>query len=95
MVVCAFDGCDKEFKPNSKKNQKYCSYECSVRANNKRAMEKYNERKRLLDSPKRKCATVGCPTILRKTNMDKYCDPCQNARREAEKKSFRELVLGE
>jgi hypothetical protein len=94
MLVCAYSGCDNEFEPNAKRSKKYCSYECSVKANNQRAMEKYNERKRLLQEPQRKCATVGCPTILRRTNTGKYCDPCLNQRQESEKKGFRDMVLG-
>ena len=93
-MICAYSGCDNEFEPNSKKNQKYCSTACSVKANNRRAMDKYNERKRILDTPRRVCATVGCPTILRKTNLGKYCDPCLQQQREDEKRNFRNLVLG-
>lgn len=93
-MICAYSGCDNEFEPNSKRRQKYCSYECSVKANNERAMAKYNERKKLLGTPQRKCATVGCPTILRKTNLGKYCDPCINQRKQNEKQNFRNLVMG-
>lgn len=92
-MKCAFSGCDNEFTPNAKKNQKYCSYKCSVDANNQRAMEKYHERKKLLGTPKRECATPGCATILRKTNEGKYCDPCITQRTENEKKDFRNMVI--
>ena len=94
MTVCAFSGCNNEFEPNGKKTKKYCSYECSVRANNQRQMERYYKQKELMSEPRRKCATVGCPTILRKTNTGRYCDPCLNQRKELEKKSFREMVIG-
>lgn len=93
-MICAYSGCDNEFVPNSKKNQKYCSTACSVKANNQRAMDKYNERKKILGTPRRKCATVGCPTILRRTNLGKYCDPCQQQQKDNEKQNFRNLVLG-
>lgn len=93
-MICAFSGCDNEFTPNSKKNQKYCSYECSVKANNQRLTERYHRRKEILDTPKRKCATVGCPTILRRTNVGEYCDPCQQRAEDQRKKAFRRLVLG-
>lgn len=94
-MICAYSKCGKEFTPKSpNRNQKYCSYECSVKANNQRAMDKYNERKKLLQDPKRKCATPGCGTILRRTNVGKYCDPCQEQHRANEKEAFRNMVLG-
>lgn len=94
MVVCAYSHCENEFEPNVQKRQKYCSSECSVRANNEKAMREYHERKRVMEDPNRKCQTVGCPTILRRTNTGKYCDACKGARKESEKRSFRNLVLG-
>lgn len=91
--MCANEGCQNTFEGNSKKNQKYCSYECSVRANNRRSMERYNERKRIMDTPRRKCATVGCPTILRRSNTGKYCDPCTEQAKEDRLKGFRDSVF--
>lgn len=93
-MICAYSGCEKEFEPNTKKRQKYCSHECSVRANNEKAMREYHERKRIMDDPNRKCATVGCPTILRKTNTGKHCDPCRESIRVLEEERFRRMVLG-
>lgn len=91
--MCANEGCGNTFEDNAKRNQKYCSMECSVKANNRRSMERYNERKRIMGIPRRKCATVGCPTILRKTNTGEYCDPCTEQTKEAKLKDFRSAVL--
>lgn len=77
MVTCAFDECENEFEP-SRPNQKYCSSDCTVRANNKRAMARYNRRKQLRASGGRRvCATPGCGTVLRKGNDSDYCGPCE------------------
>lgn len=94
MVECAYFGCDNVFEPNTKKRQKYCSPECSVRANNARAMDDYHRRKEIMSDPYRKCATVGCPTILRRTNEGEYCDPCITQRKVDREKKFRDMVMG-
>lgn len=81
-VECAFDECSLTFDKNyARPNQKYCSSDCTVKANNKRAMERYNRRKaQRLAGGKRICATKGCGTILRKNNTDLHCGACEKRR---------------
>ena len=93
MVKCAFSGCDNMFSPNVTKKQKYCSSECSVRANNMRNVERHKRRKEVLRQPKRKCKTIGCPTLLRKTNFSDYCDACERKEKDEKVKAFREAIL--
>lgn len=95
MVECAFSGCGNTFEPNVKKRQKYCSSQCSVRANNQKAMREYHERKNIMSDGPRVCSTVGCPTILRRTNHGEYCDPCVAQRKVNQQKNFRNLVMGQ
>ena len=93
MVICAFEGCDNAFEPNIARKQKYCSSQCSVRANNKKNIERNRKKKALLGHPKRKCATIGCPTILRKANDGKYCDACELRPTKKIQEDFRRMVM--
>lgn len=88
---CAYDG--KEFV-RRRPNQKYCSAECTKRANNQRAMARYNRRKALKQSGAvRVCATPDCNTILRKSNEGDYCGACELRQRLEQIEAIRRSVF--
>lgn len=74
-MICANDGCDKEFSKTTH-NQKYCSDECCREATNKKIRQKYYQEKERLSGKKRVCSTRGCKNILSRYNDGKVCNKC-------------------
>lgn len=94
-TLCALEGCNNILGPEARHGQKYCSTECTKRANNDRAIARYHERKRLTESgERRECATKGCKTIIRRTSESEYCDPCLGRAEFLRKQEIRRKILG-
>jgi hypothetical protein len=74
-MICANDGCDKEFSKTTH-NQKYCSDECCREATNKKIREKYYAEKERLSGKKRICKNRGCKNILSRYNELDICSEC-------------------
>lgn len=91
---CAFDECDKVFTP-WRHGQKYCSAECTKKANNKRAVARYHKRRQdIAEGVKRICKIPGCRTVLRKGSDEDICDPCLNRDHYQRKVDIRRRILG-
>jgi hypothetical protein len=94
MRVCSRQGCDNPIPEDAARSRKYCSQQCSIKANNQKAMDRYNERKDRLRG-KNICATVGCGTVLRRNNASKYCEGCLRTQRELREKDKIGRMIGE
>lgn len=81
---CGYELCDIVFTP-TKHNQGYCCTAHGVLENNRKAMEKYHERKNTT-SNRRVCE---CGTILSRYNPDDKCAACLDK----EKQEARERLL--
>lgn len=93
LKECAYEGCSNTFEP-SRHNQRYCSPECSTKANNAKILKKYHERKARLNGGRRVCKTPGCMTPLSKYNDSDICHACDLKQREARRqKMLREFGL--
>lgn len=93
-LTCAFDECDNKLDKPYRRGQKYCSIECTKKANNKRAMERYRRRKALLGQDGRRvCATPGCTTLLRRTSFEDYCEACRHREEFLKKERVRRRIL--
>lgn len=73
MPKCANDGCEEEFERRSH-NQIYHNDECCRVATNRRIMEKYYEKKAILNGIKRSCGS--CGASLSRYNLDEECWQC-------------------
>lgn len=96
MVKCAFDECENYFDPStSKAGKKYCSVTCTRKANNKRGIERYYNRKKQAEDGSRKvCANPNCKAFIRKTSEAKYCDPCAGRAERKRQDDLRRRILG-
>lgn len=74
-MICANDGCTKEFNKTTH-NQKYCSDECCREATNRKIREKYYAEKERLSGKKRVCKNRGCKNILSRYNEEDICREC-------------------
>ncbi|NBO22067.1 hypothetical protein EBU94_01830 [bacterium] len=90
-MICAYDECNKKFKPKTH-NQKYCSDECCRIATNLKIKEKYYEKKERLNGKVRTCASEDCKVILSRYSDSKFCTTCLNKDVVEEKKKIAEMI---
>lgn len=76
VVECAYEHCHNTFDTGGKHGRKYCSPECSTKANNAKILKKYHERKARLKGGRRVCKMPGCLTPLSKYNDMDICNAC-------------------
>jgi hypothetical protein len=84
---CAYAGCDKKFE-STRHNQKYCTEECSRKANNEKILKRYHERRARLSGNVRVCAEMDCDTRLSRYNPDTICNKCQRKKKDARRKQI-------
>lgn len=87
LKECAYEFCQNEFVP-TRHNQRYCSTECSTKANNAKILKKYHERKARLAGGRRICKTPGCMTPLSKYNDKEICNACDLRQREEKRQNM-------
>lgn len=74
-MICANEGCGKEFEPRTH-NQKYCTGECCRLATNRRIMAKYYAKQAMRRGSVRYCDT--CETTkLSRYNDSATCNSCK------------------
>lgn len=78
--VCEY--CGKEFFIKSKRQQKYCCYDCRYEADNKRLREKNNVPYRHV------CEYCGTEFVINTKRQQKYC--CEECRQQAHRQQMRE-----
>lgn len=86
---CEYILCDIVFTP-TKHNQAYCRTEHGVLENNRKAMEKYHERKSAT-SKKRVCE---CGTILSRYNPESKCAACLDKDKQIQRDRLLEALSG-
>lgn len=88
VVECAYEHCENKFDPQGKHGRKYCSAECSTKANNAKILKKYHERRARLKGGRRICSTPGCSTPLSRYNDDDICNACDIKKREEHRENL-------
>lgn len=72
IIICANPDCKKEFdNTGGRKNRKYCSKECSLKASNEATKRRYQEKK---NKTARLCES--CESKLSRYSEDKLCSLC-------------------